>query len=80
MRQGRESRSERNEDRKERLDGATFSVRSAPVPVSRSPSSGPLVEEAAADSESNDEKRKARYKANSPDVQAYYRVNRYPAK
>ena len=42
--------------------------------------SGPLVEEAAADSESNDEKRKARYQADSPDVQAYYRVNRYPAK
>jgi hypothetical protein len=42
--------------------------------------SGPLVQEAAADSESNDEKRKARYKAGSPDVQAYYRVNRYPAK
>jgi len=41
---------------------------------------GPLVEEAAADSEPNDEKRKARYKADSPDVQAYYRVNRYPAK
>jgi len=41
---------------------------------------GPLVREAAADSESNDEKRKARYQANSPDVQAYYRVNRYPAK
>jgi len=42
--------------------------------------SGPLVQEAAADSESTDEKRKARYKANSPDIQAYYRVNRYPAK
>jgi hypothetical protein len=41
---------------------------------------GPLVQEAAADSEPNDEKRKARYKADSPDVQAYYRVNRYPAK
>ena len=41
---------------------------------------GPLVQEAAADSESNDDKRKARYKADSPDVQAYYRVNRYPAK
>lgn len=41
---------------------------------------GPLVEQAAADSESNDEKRKARYQANSPDVKAYYRVNRYPAK
>jgi len=42
--------------------------------------SGALVENAAADSESNDEKRKPRYQANSPDVQAYYRVNRYPSK
>jgi hypothetical protein len=42
--------------------------------------SGTFVEEAAAAGESNDEKRKARYQANSPDVQAYYRVNRYPAK
>jgi hypothetical protein len=42
--------------------------------------SGALVENAAADSESNDEKRKPRYQANSPDVQAYYRVNRYPVK
>ncbi len=42
--------------------------------------SGALVENAAADSESNDEKRKPRYQPNSPDVQAYYRVNRYPAK
>jgi len=42
--------------------------------------SGTFVEEAAAAGESNDDKRKARYQANSPDVQAYYRVNRYPAK
>ena len=42
--------------------------------------SAPLIQEAAADSESNDDKRKARYKADSSDVQAYYRVNRYPAK
>jgi hypothetical protein len=26
------------------------------------------------------DKRKARYRANSPNVQAFYRVNRYPAK
>jgi hypothetical protein len=38
----------------------------------------PLASAAKADSESNDEKRKARYKADSPDVRAYYRVNRYP--
>jgi hypothetical protein len=41
---------------------------------------GPLVQEAAADSEPNNDKRRSRYKADSPDVQAYYRVNRYPAK
>ena len=40
--------------------------------------SAPLVEQAAADSETNDEKVKARYQANSADVQDYYRVNRYP--
>ena len=42
--------------------------------------SGPLVEDAAADGESVEEKRKSRYQASSPDVQAYYRVNRYPSK
>lgn len=42
--------------------------------------SGPFVREAVAESETNDEKRKARYQSNSPDVQAFYRVNRYPAK
>jgi hypothetical protein len=40
---------------------------------------GPLAEEAVADSETNDEKRKARYKE-TEHVKAYYRVNRYPAK
>ena len=38
----------------------------------------PLATEAKADSESNTDKRKARYQANSPDIQSYYRVNRYP--
>jgi hypothetical protein len=36
------------------------------------------VTEAQADSESNDEKRKARYNANSADVKGFYRVNNYP--
>jgi hypothetical protein len=40
--------------------------------------SAPLVDQAAADGVSTDAKRKARYQANSPDVQNYYRVNRYP--
>ncbi|QQO23284.1 twin-arginine translocation signal domain-containing protein [Bradyrhizobium diazoefficiens] len=38
----------------------------------------PLVGSAEADSENNDEKRKARYKE-SDHVKTYYRVNRYPA-
>jgi hypothetical protein len=32
----------------------------------------------AADTETNDVKRKARYQANSAEVQTFYRVNRYP--
>ncbi|HEY5306054.1 MAG TPA: formate dehydrogenase [Pseudolabrys sp.] len=40
----------------------------------------PLATEAMADSENADERKKARYKANAPDIQAFYRVNRYPAK
>jgi hypothetical protein len=38
----------------------------------------PLATEAVADSETNDEKRKARYKE-TDHVKAYYRVNRYPS-
>lgn len=38
----------------------------------------PLISSAQADSESEDEKRKARYRE-TDDVKAYYRVNRYPA-
>ena len=37
----------------------------------------PLEKEAAADTEKEDEKRKARYRE-SDEVKAYYRVNRYP--
>ena len=39
----------------------------------------PMAEQARADSESNDEKRKARYQPNSREVQTFYRVNRYPS-
>jgi hypothetical protein len=38
----------------------------------------PLATAAKADSESNDEKRKARYKE-TDHVKTYYRVNRYPS-
>ena len=37
----------------------------------------PLAPQARADSESDDEKRKARYRE-SDEVKTYYRVNRYP--
>lgn len=37
----------------------------------------PFATEAAADTESNDEKRKTRYKE-TEHVKAYYRVNQYP--
>jgi hypothetical protein len=40
----------------------------------------PLAEVAKADTETNDEKRKPRYNANSAEVQTFYRVNRYPKK
>jgi hypothetical protein len=38
---------------------------------------GPLASTAHADSESNEEKRKARYRE-TEHVKAFYRVNRYP--
>ena len=38
-----------------------------------------LVTRAAADTEHDDEKRKARYKADSDEVKTFYRVNRYPS-
>jgi len=39
---------------------------------------GPLADKARADTESNDEKRKARYKE-TDHVKTFYRVNRYPS-
>jgi hypothetical protein len=39
----------------------------------------PLAGEAKADTETNDEKRKARYKE-TDHVKAFYRVNRYPSR
>ena len=38
------------------------------------------VDEAGALPDNVDKKRKARYRANSLEVQAFYRVNRYPPK
>jgi hypothetical protein len=41
---------------------------------------GPLAGEAHALPANYQDRRKARYQANSPEVQNFYRVNRYPAK
>lgn len=38
----------------------------------------PLVAQTAGRNATSDERRKARYRADSPEVQTYYRVNRYP--
>jgi hypothetical protein len=40
---------------------------------------GPLATSAQADSETNDEKRKSRYRQ-TEHVKAFYRVNKYPTK
>jgi hypothetical protein len=48
--------------------GATFTAATA----------GPLAGAAQADTESNDEKRKARYRE-TEEVKTFYRVNRYPS-
>jgi hypothetical protein len=42
-------------------------------------SAAPLAMVAKADSETNDDKRKPRYQANSSEIQTFYRVNRYPS-
>jgi hypothetical protein len=53
-------------------------LRALGVGAGAAASSVALVTEARADSGTNDEKRKARYDANSEDVKAFYRVNHYP--
>jgi hypothetical protein len=55
-------------------------LRTLGVGTAAAAASTPLVGPAAADTENNDEKRKARYQPNSAQVQTFYRVNRYPTK
>lgn len=55
-------------------------LRTLGVGTAAAAASTPLVGPAAADTESNDVKRKARYQPNSAQVQTFYRVNRYPTK
>jgi hypothetical protein len=46
--------------------------------VGAAAAAAPLAPEAAADSESHDERRKPRYRE-SEEVKTFYRVNRYPS-
>ena len=64
-------------ERKAQVDRRDL-LRALGVGASLAVTSGTLVVEAQGDSETNDQKRKARYDANSADVKAFYRVNNYP--
>jgi sugar (pentulose or hexulose) kinase len=54
-------------------------LRTLGVGAAAAAASGQLAGDAHADTETNDEKRKARYQPNSAEVQTFYRVNRYPS-
>jgi len=65
------------QDSKAKVDRRRFlSVLGVSAGAAASPAA--FVAEARADSETNDEKRKARYRADSEDVKAFYRTNHYP--
>jgi hypothetical protein len=55
-------------------------LRTLGVGTAAAAATAPFAAPAVADTESNDEKRKARYQPNSASVQTFYRVNRYPTK
>ena len=48
--------------------------------VALAAAAGPLTADAIADDKNRHDERKNRYRADSPEVQTYYRVNRYPSK
>jgi len=54
-------------------------LRTLGVGTAAAATSAPLVGAARADTESGNERRKARYQPNSPLVQKFYAVSRYPA-
>jgi hypothetical protein len=53
-------------------------LRTLGIGTAAAAASGPLVSQARADTETNDEKRKARYRE-TEHVKTFYRVNRYPS-
>jgi hypothetical protein len=67
---------ERDQGRASKLGRRDF-LRALGVGATAAAAAAPLAGGARADSETNDEKRKARYKE-TEHVKTYYRVNRYP--
>ena len=65
------------QDSKAKVDRRGF-LRALGVSAGAAASPAALVSETHADSENDDEKRKARYDGNSGDVKTFYRVNKYP--
>jgi hypothetical protein len=63
---------------RERKLGRRDFLRTLGVGATAVAASAPLAGEARADTETNDEKRKARYRE-TEHVKTYYRVNRYPS-
>ena len=64
-------------NQKTRRRSAVASSFACSAPARRAAAAAPLATQAQADTENNDEKRKARYKE-TDHVKAFYRVNRYP--
>jgi hypothetical protein len=66
-------------ERKVKGLGRRAFLRTLGVGTAAAATSMPLANTAYADTESRDERRRARYQPNSPLVQKFYAVNRYPA-
>jgi len=69
----------KNSSKGRRTVGRREFLRTLGAGATAAAASGPLAGAAHADTESNDEKRKARYQE-TDHVKTFYRVNRYPTK
>jgi hypothetical protein len=67
-------------DKKSSRVGRREFLRTLGVGTAAVAAGGPLVSDARADTETRSERTRHRYQPNSPHVQTFYRVNRYPAK
>jgi hypothetical protein len=65
-------------DRHKGIIGRRQLLRTGVIGIVATAASALEIGAVAADTETNDEKRKARFQPNSAEVQNFYRVNRYP--